>query len=73
MVSKSVVKSKGWPLLPLAEKGLEKDLLQKIKKVISKSRIKKRVLLKNVKHDAGFPTFQKKNLHIKPCIGNNVL
>ena len=38
-----------------------------------KSRIKKRVLLKNVKHDAGFPTFQKKILHIKPCIGNNVL
>ena len=39
----------------------------------SKSRIKKRVLLKNVKHDEGFPTFQKKNLHIKPGIGNNVL
>ena len=27
----------------------------------AKSRIKKRVLLKNVMHDAGFPTFQKKN------------
>ena len=28
--------------------------------IIPKSRIKKRVLLKNVKHGAGFPTFQKK-------------
>ena len=39
----------------------------------TKSRIKKRVLLKNVKHDEGFPTFQKKILHIKAGIWNNVL
>ena len=32
----------------------------------TKSRIKKRVLLKNVKYDVRFPTFPKKNLHIKP-------
>ena len=31
----------------------------------AKSRIKKRVLLKNVMHDAGFPTFQKKKIIYK--------
>ena len=35
----------------------------------SKSRIIKRVLLKNVMHDVRFPTFQKKNLRIKTGIG----
>ena len=39
----------------------------------TKSRIKKRVLLKNVKYDVRFPTFPKKILHIKPGIGNNGL
>ena len=37
--------------------------------VITKSRIIKRVLLKNVMHDVRFPTFQKKNFTYKTRYG----
>ena len=40
------------------------NLIIKCAPVGPKSRIIKRVLLKNVKHDAGFPTFQKKIIYI---------